>query len=127
MPSTPDRLLAVLGGALVVATGATAILAPGGRSATQHGPAVTARGTTTAVTIQGYAFAPATLRVRSGTRVSFTNRDNDHHTATAMPGSGFDTGTLSQGQTRTVTLSKPGTYSYICEFHAFMHGTIVVG
>lgn len=122
-----DRLLALLGAALVVATGATAILASRSGGTKQHVTPVTTAGNRAAVTIQGYAFAPAALRVRPGTRVRFINRDSSNHTATAMGGTSFDTGTLGQGQARTVTVSKPGTYSYICQFHAFMHGTIVVG
>jgi plastocyanin len=26
----------------------------------------------------------------------------------------------------TVTLRMPGTYTYYCQFHAFMHGTVIV-
>lgn len=108
-------------------TGAVAILSPGSPGAKQPGPAVTASGTAITVRVQGYAFVPATLHVRPGTRVSFSNRDSSNHTATAMAAHGFDTGTIAQRHTRTVTLSAPGTYGYICQFHAFMHGTIVVG
>lgn len=50
--------------------------------------------------------------------------DSASHTATA--GSDFDTGTLKKGDTKTVTLDKPGSYSYICQFHAFMKGTVIV-
>jgi plastocyanin len=76
------------------------------------------------VAISNYKFAPAKLTVKSGTRVTFSNHDMTAHTATAN--SGFDSGTIKPGASATVKFSKPGTYPYICQFHAFMHGTVVV-
>jgi plastocyanin len=38
----------------------------------------------------------------------------------------FDTGTIAPGKSATVTLRNPGTYTYYCQFHAFMHGAVVV-
>jgi plastocyanin len=75
--------------------------------------------------IKNYAFIPASITVRAGARVVFTNRDATAHTATATDRT-FDTGTLKPGQSRTVTLSKPGTYAFYCQFHAFMQGKITV-
>jgi plastocyanin len=75
------------------------------------------------VAISNFKFAPATLTVAVGTRVTWTNHDSAPHTASAT---GLETGTLTQGKSRTLTLSKPGTYHYVCQFHSFMHGTIVV-
>lgn len=61
----------------------------------------------------------------SGTGITFSNRDQTPHTATGGP-TGFDTGSIKPGQRKTITVSKPGTYTYYCQFHAFMHGTIIV-
>jgi hypothetical protein len=36
------------------------------------------------------------------------------------------TGTINPGKSTTITLGRPGTYTYFCQFHAFMHGTITV-
>jgi len=77
------------------------------------------------VQIKDYVYRPSTLTMSAGTRVTFTNRDADAHTATAASPA-FDTGTLKPGQSATVTLSARGTYSYICQFHPFMHGTLRV-
>ncbi len=75
--------------------------------------------------ISGYAYHPATITVAVGTRVTFSNHDQTAHTATStMPA--FDTGTVKGGQSAAVVLRKPGVYSYYCQFHAFMRGTIVV-
>lgn len=77
------------------------------------------------VTIANYMFMPMHLVVRAGTRVSFHNTDQASHTATSEH-SGFDTGTIAGGGTATVTLRRPGTYTYHCLFHAFMTATITV-
>jgi plastocyanin len=78
-----------------------------------------------AVEISGYAFAPASLTVAVGSRITFTNHDATAHTATSNQRA-FDTGTVKPGHSATVTLRKPGTYTYYCQFHAFMHGTVIV-
>ena len=57
--------------------------------------------------------------------ITVTNTDPTAHTATANSGV-FDTGTLNQGQSAHLRLTKPGTYLYHCQFHAFMVGTIKV-
>jgi plastocyanin len=78
-----------------------------------------------AVDIKNFAFAPATLNVKQGATLTFTNDDQAPHTATADNKS-FDTGTLNPGDTKTVTFKAPGTVAYTCAIHPFMHGTIVV-
>jgi plastocyanin len=88
--------------------------------------AATPSGAATAVQIANYSFKPGTLTVKAGTKVSFTNQDAAPHTATSNQSGAFDTGTLAKGQSKTVTLSKPGTYAFHCAFHAFMTGTITV-
>lgn len=76
------------------------------------------------VAISNYAYHPATIIVAAGTKVTFTNHDQTPHTATNT--SAFDTGALKPGHSATVALTKPGTYTYYCQFHAFMSATIVV-
>ena len=75
--------------------------------------------------ISGYAFHPTALTVAPGTKVTFTNHDQTAHTATQQ-GGGFDTGTINPGAHATVTFTKAGTYTYYCQFHAFMRATITV-
>ena len=78
------------------------------------------------ISIKSYAYTPVTLTVAVGTRVTFTNHDATAHTATATSPA-LDTGSIAAGKSATVTLSHPGTYHYICQFHPFMHGTLIVG
>jgi plastocyanin len=77
------------------------------------------------VRIEDFAFAPRTLTISVGDRVTWTNRDAIEHTATARSGA-FDTGLLGDGESRTVRFTKAGTYRYLCTPHPTMTGTIVV-
>lgn len=79
------------------------------------------------ITISNYAYHPADVTVAPGTKVTFINRDQTAHTATsASTPAAFDTGTLNPGHSKTITIARPGTYAYLCQFHAFMHGTLRV-
>lgn len=80
-------------------------------------------------------FLPAkmTLIVGKNNTVTWTNKDSADHTVNFISGpSGVSLASISNpdvgsGQTFTITLSTPGTYSYHCSFHpAWMRGTIVV-
>ncbi len=89
------------------------------------GAATATKATKVSVAIANYAFKPADITVKAGTKLTFTNHDATAHTATSKT-PGFDTGTLKQGQSATVSVSKPGTYSYYCQFHAFMVAKVTV-
>ncbi|HET6622735.1 MAG TPA: cupredoxin family copper-binding protein [Candidatus Saccharimonadales bacterium] len=80
------------------------------------------------VTIEQYAFSPATITIKAGTTVTWTNRDSVNHTVTSDDGSAikFDSGDMAQGQTYQFTFDQPGTYNYHCTPHPFMRGTVVV-
>ncbi len=77
------------------------------------------------VVIKQMAFAPAELKVKAGTEVSWRNEDGTVHIVTAEDGS-FSSPGLDQGGVFKKTFGKPGTYSYTCEMHPFMSGKIVV-
>jgi plastocyanin len=79
----------------------------------------------TAVTIQNFAFAPASLTVRRGTTVTWVNRDEEPHTVAAGDGT-FRSTTLGTGASFAFTFAKAGSYGYVCTIHPFMHGTVVV-
>jgi plastocyanin len=76
--------------------------------------------------IKNFAFKPPTITVAAGTKLTFTNDDKTAHTATSTATGAFDTGTINPGHSATVVLKKPGTYTYYCQFHAFMRGTVIV-
>jgi plastocyanin len=77
------------------------------------------------VDISDFKYGPATVTVKTGGTVEWTNNDTAPHTATAEDQS-FDTGSLDQGDSAKVTFDKAGTFAYVCSFHPFMHGTVEV-
>jgi len=77
-----------------------------------------------AVSIDTFRFVPASVTVNVGDSVTWTNRDAAQHTATA-PGV-FDTGNLSQGQSRAIVMGTAGTFAYRCSIHPTMTGTVQV-
>jgi plastocyanin len=75
------------------------------------------------VDIHDFAFHPATIRVKRGGKVAFTNSSNVTHTATRAS---FDTGPIKPGTTKSVSFAKRGTFAYHCSIHPFMKGKVVV-
>jgi plastocyanin len=57
--------------------------------------------------------------------VIWQNEDFAPHTATADDGS-FDTGVIEEGKLGSATFKEPGTFTYFCEIHPTMHGTVEV-
>lgn len=78
-----------------------------------------------AITIENFAYDPATANVSVGARVTWTNDDALAHTATANDGT-FDSGNIPAGGSYSFTFDTAGTYAYTCTYHPQMTGTIVV-
>lgn len=78
------------------------------------------------VTIDELEFTPSVIRVEPGDMVTWVNRDDYPHTATADDGS-FDTGTFEPGETAQIVFEEPGVYPYFCTPHPFMKATVIVG
>jgi len=77
--------------------------------------------------IAGFAFEPATIRVKAGDAVVWMHKDSAPHTVTSVSGpESFDSGTLNKGQTFSQTFTTPGTYEYECSIHPSMQGTVIV-
>jgi len=109
----------------VIAVAMAAILGAAGCGGSDEPAATTTTESADAVTIADFAYAPETITVPAGSKVTWANSDDADHTATAEDGS-FDTGTLHKGDDAAVVLDKPGTYAYYCRFHAFMKATVEV-
>jgi plastocyanin len=77
------------------------------------------------VTVADFHFSPATTTIHVGDTITWSNAGPSSHTATAHGGS-FDTGVLKKGQSASHTFTQAGTFTYFCQIHTFMHGTIVV-
>ena len=79
------------------------------------------------IIIKNFAFQPADLTVSPGTKVTVTNEDSTTHTVTATGAKPFDTGDIAPGKSVTFTApATPAAYSYICEIHQYMQGTLTV-
>jgi len=75
--------------------------------------------------ILNFAFKPPHLVVSPGTKVVWTNEDQDPHTVTSdRPG--FGSQALDTGSSFTMVAKRAGTFTYHCVIHPFMHGTLVV-
>jgi len=74
--------------------------------------------------IDGFRYTTPTS-VPPGVQVQVMNMDGEAHTVTADAG-GFDV-QAPVGQTVTFTApSKPGRYPFHCDYHANMHGVLIV-
>src|ERR1700758_2402380 len=77
------------------------------------------------VTIDNFAFSPATLTVKAGSTVTWTNRDEEPHPVAGSDGS-FHSPGMGTGATFAHTFSTAGTFDYVCSIHPMMRGTVVV-
>jgi plastocyanin len=81
---------------------------------------------TTSVNLQNSAFNPPDIQVSPGATVTFTNLDGINHTVTFDNTSIASIGAYTTGS-QTVTMpTATGTYSYHCNFHPTMKGTVAV-
>jgi plastocyanin len=92
--------------------------------ATQRGVAADAP-KSAEVNIDNFSFSPATITVKAGTTLTWTNRDDIPHTVVADDKS-FKSKVLDTGEKFTFTPTKPGTYPYFCSIHPKMTGKLVV-
>ena len=70
-------------------------------------------------------FVPATMTIKKGTTVTWTNRDTMNHTVTG-PTAGLASGNLLPTGTYTKTFNTVGSFDYNCSIHPTMQGTINV-
>ncbi len=77
------------------------------------------------VQIVEFTYEPDSVVVQAGGKVIWQNEDTAPHTATADDGS-FDTGIIEKGKLGAATFKEPGTFTYFCEVHPTMHGTVEV-
>ncbi len=75
------------------------------------------------VSIQNFAFNPASLTVKKGTTVTWTNNDAVAH---QIKSATFNSSLLGQGQKFSFTFNTVGTFDYSCAVHPSMLGKIIV-
>jgi plastocyanin len=79
-----------------------------------------------AVSIDNFTFTPASLTVKAGTTVTWTNRDDIPHGIAAANNEFKKSKALDTDDNFSFTFTTPGTYKYFCYIHPHMVGTIVV-
>ena len=119
--------LLAIGLAVAACSGSSASPSTAPSVAPSVAPSASAGGGTggTAVTIRGFAFAPAELSVPVGQTVTWTNEDDASHTVTLDTG-GAASDTLGKGATYSQTFTTAGTFAYHCAIHPRMTATITV-
>jgi len=121
-------VLVVVLGIFIAVTGCTS------SGSSSPAPAATPAQVTGAatVTIQNFAFVPASVTVPRGTTVTWVNQDPVNHRVlndaggSIAEGALFSSGSLPQGGTYSFTFNTPGTYPYHCSIHPSMKGTVIV-
>ena len=78
------------------------------------------------ITIKDFKYSiPAS--VAPGAKITVRNQDDQNHTVTSATKGAFDVTVNGGGGTATFTApAKPGSYTFVCTFHANMTGTLVV-
>lgn len=74
------------------------------------------------VEIRDFAYDPASLTVKTGDVVAFTNADTAAHTATSTA---CDSGTIGKGATVAIEFTSPGEYTFSCRIHSTMPSVTV--
>jgi plastocyanin len=119
-------LVVVLAVALVGCGGGTTTTSAAGQvTTTSGGSATTAGSDGAAVDMKNLAFVPASITIKVGETVTWTNSDSTAHTVTGDKGE-FDSGNMDSGKTFSFTFQTAGTFTYHCTIHPNMTGTVVV-
>lgn len=80
-------------------------------------------GKTFEVSINNFAFNPASVTISTGDTVRWTNMDPVNHTVT---NSIFDSGIIKSGDSYEFMFTETGTFEYHCSIHPVMQGNITV-
>jgi len=85
---------------------------------------------TTSVDIKLFQFKPNQLEIRKGETVIWMNGDAIEHSVTAgkpgKPTEAFDSGFFTKGGTYSYTFEAAGSFTYFCQRHPNMQGTVKV-
>lgn len=79
----------------------------------------------TAPVIEDFTFVPDPISIEVGEEVTWTNNDGTSHTVSADDDS-FDSGNLDSGATFSQTFDEAGEFTYHCNIHPSMTGTVAV-
>jgi plastocyanin len=82
---------------------------------------------TVEVSIQGYRFSPADVRIKAGDTVKWINREKRTSHSVLFPAeNGLESERMFPDESWQRKFTQPGSYSYRCGPHEEMKGSIVV-
>ncbi len=103
----------------------SAAQAGSGPAEAKSASAVTTTGAATEVKIDNFVFAPQVVTVKTGTQVTWTNKDDIPHTVDSSDGK-FKSAALDTDEKFQFRFTEPGEYQFFCRMHPKMTGKIVV-
>jgi len=99
-------------------------------STTSAVPGTTVAGATAngsqAISIKDFSFTPASLSIRPGDSVTWTNADGAAHSIKSADQIFDSPDRIDPTMSFSFTFATPGTYTYICGVHPSMKGTVEV-
>ncbi|MBC7764492.1 cupredoxin domain-containing protein [Microbacteriaceae bacterium] len=81
---------------------------------------------TNMVAIENFNFAPTAITVKKGTTVTWTNNDSVKHNVVGDNLDALKGPLLEKGKSYTYTFTTVGTFTYHCDPHPYMKGTVTV-
>lgn len=78
------------------------------------------------VRIVDFAFEPATITIKPGTTVVWTNDGPTQHTTASKEGNVWESKIMEKGDVFRYRFDTSGTYPYWCTLHPSMLGTVIV-
>ena len=76
------------------------------------------------VSMHDLKFDPATIEIKTGETIKWTNNDDRDHTVVSKDN--FKSGNLSKGDTFEHTFAKAGKFNYACSYHPRMKAVVIV-
>lgn len=83
---------------------------------------------TVKMNIEGFAYSQMKLKIKQGTTVTWTNKDDARHDITPDEASDnfMPSELLAKGKSYSYTFKEVGTYAYHCSPHPYMKATVEV-
>lgn len=78
------------------------------------------------VRIIDFAFEPATITIKPGTTVVWTNEGPTEHNTVSKKGKVWESNIMEKGDVYSYRFEKSGEFPYWCTLHPSMLGTVVV-
>ena len=121
-----NRIVRIIGvGILLVAAFDYVTISPRQTNAATLAPQQTAQEMAATVKIDNFSFSPATLQIKAGTTVTWTNADDIPHTVVSDDKI-FKSKALDTDDKFSFKFDKAGTYPYFCSLHPKMTAKVVV-